>query len=77
MVGFNPNVLAVAMAQGTPVIAHMDASVKKIGTQYCVTHSTTGQVLKRKGRRACYKTRAKAQADANATRCRIMGDCRR
>lgn len=26
------------------------ANVKKIGKKYCVTHDTTGAVLKRKGR---------------------------
>ena len=53
------------------------ASVKKIAGKYCVTHSTTGAVIKRGGKKACHTTRAKAQADANKTRCRVMGTCPR
>ena len=48
------------------------AKVKKIGKQFCVTHDRTGAVLKRKGRRVCYATRSEAQADARATRRRVM-----
>lgn len=53
------------------------AKVKKIGKSYCVVHGTTGQVIKRKGRRACHPTRAQAQGDARRTRCRVMGNCPR
>ena len=51
------------------------AKVKKIGKRFCVTHSTTGAVIKRGGRSACYATRSKANQDANKTRCRVMGKC--
>lgn len=49
------------------------AMVKQVGKRFCVTHDTTGAVLKRKGRRVCFTTRSKAQADARATRRRVMG----
>jgi len=49
------------------------AKVKMVGKRWCVAHDTTGAVLKRKGRLVCYATRSKAQADATATRRRVMG----
>lgn len=49
------------------------AKVKKIGTKYCVTHDTTGAVLKRKGRRVCFATQGAARKDARATIKRITG----
>jgi hypothetical protein len=49
------------------------AKVKKVGKRHCVTHDTTGAVLKRKGHRVCFTTRGKAAADARATRRRVMG----
>ena len=51
------------------------AKVKLIDGEHCVTHSTTGQVLTRGGERACYTTRAAAQADAAETKCRVLGIC--
>ncbi len=52
------------------------ADVKKVGGKFCVVHGTTGAVLKRGGKPACYPTRPQAVKDANATRCRVMGICR-
>lgn len=49
------------------------AKVKKLGRKYCVTHGTTGQVLKRKGKRACYTSASRARTDARKTRCKVMG----
>ncbi len=49
------------------------ATVKKIGTKFCVTNSGNGAVIKRKGRRACYAKRSAAVKDANATKCRNLG----
>ncbi|KKM84120.1 hypothetical protein LCGC14_1302420 [marine sediment metagenome] len=40
--------------------------------QYCVAHDLTGQILKRKGKRVCFSTRKEAEAEARATRRRIM-----
>ena len=51
------------------------ASVKKVGGKHCVTHSTTGAVLKRGGKPVCFDIHAKAQAEAARTRCRVMGVC--
>lgn len=53
------------------------ASVEKIGGKFCVTHSRTGQVLTRGGKRACYTTKSAAKNDANKTICRVMGVCPR
>ncbi len=49
------------------------AKVVKVGTKFGVAHDTTGKVLVRKGRRVIHPTRAAAQADARATRRRVMG----
>lgn len=49
------------------------AEVIKKGNQHCVAHSTTGAVLKRKGRSVCFSTRAQAVTEANRTQCRILG----
>ncbi len=43
---------------------------------WCVAHSVTGQVLKRKGKRVCFTGRGakdKARREANATRCKVKG----
>ncbi len=49
------------------------AKVKQIGkNQFAVTHDHTGAILKRKGRRVIYPTRAEALADARETRRRVM-----
>ena len=48
------------------------AKVVKVGKQFGVAHDTTGAILKRKGKRVIHPTRAAAQADARATRRRIM-----
>ncbi len=50
------------------------AKVKQIGKRrFAVVHDTTGAVLKRKGKRVIYPTRAEAAKDARETRRRVMG----
>ncbi len=49
------------------------AKVVKVGKKFGVAHDRTGAILKRKGKRVIHPTRAEAQADARATRRRVMG----
>ena len=50
------------------------AKVKRLGPgRYAVTHDTTGAVLERDGKKVIHPTKAEAQADARATRRRVMG----
>lgn len=49
------------------------ANVDKIGGKWCVTHGKTGAVLNRGGVDVCYTNRGTAQADANATKCKVTG----
>lgn len=60
-------------------IAGMSAGVKKKGNRWCVIHTTTGAVLKRKGHRVCFDTQRKAAKEALKTQCRVKGGsaCRR
>lgn len=51
------------------------AKIKKIGRKHCVIHSTSGTVLVRKGKRACYSKRADAVKDARNTKCRNLKLC--
>ncbi len=60
-----------------PLIAMMGADVVRKGGRYCVTHSRTGAVLKRKGRRQCFDSRSVANRVAAETRCRVLGSCPR
>ncbi|KKN45088.1 hypothetical protein LCGC14_0686700 [marine sediment metagenome] len=53
------------------------AKVVKVGKKYGVAHAITGKILVRKGRRAIFSTRAEATADAEKTRCRVLGICPR
>ncbi len=48
------------------------ANVVKVGKKFGVAHGKTGAILKRKGKRVIHPTRAAAQADARATKRRVM-----
>ncbi len=49
------------------------AGVAKRGRQHCVVHARTKKVLTRSGKRVCFPTAGKARAEANKTKCLIMG----
>jgi len=51
------------------------AKVVKVGKKFGVAHDVTGKILVRKGKRVIHPTRAAAEADVRATRCRVMNIC--